>query len=616
MQFASMDFGSIARMLQVALGIGAVIFVHELGHFIAARLCGVRVEIFSLGFGPRIFGWKRGATVYQLALVPMGGFVKMAGEEAPTGDAPAPDELPAKSVGQRFFIYSGGVLMNVLFALLVFPPILFFGVPFPEPLIGAVSPGGPAWQAGIEPGTRVLAVDGEPIVSFEELHTRIGLSSREAVELRVRAPGAAEDALVRVQPSYEENQGLRTIDVSLAADPEGLISVEAGSPAYEAGLRDGDRLVEADGLGPDAPSRVLFRIRRGEPLELAVVRDGETRRVTVTPRAKAREAKRGERFLSAEAATCRVIGLREQASARALGLRVEDRVLTLDGAPILREGDFALALEAAVGRPFELVVEREQRDVRWDVEALDAAQVAEALRSVALVADVEGTRVAVIPGGPAEQAGLENGDRIVRIGTRPTQRWTDVPLALKAEAQDGAPLPVSVERRAADGTRRYLDFQVLPGALLQPDYGLGLESATYVYRAGSFGEAVQVGFGASVQIMKDIWHFLGGIFRGSVSSDNLGGIIAISRGSYMFAAVGFTKLVFFLCMLSLNLAFLNVLPIPVLDGGHLFFLLVEKLKGSPVNERVLGYSQMVGLVLILGLVVFVTFNDLQRLFRE
>src|SRR5688572_11866115 len=124
-----MDFTSIARVMQVAVGIGLVIFVHELGHFIAARWCGVRVEVFSLGFGPKLFAWRRGATTYQLAMVPLGGYVKMAGEEgAGGGRAPLPDELPAKSVGQRFFIYSGGVLMNVIFALLVFPPLLFFGV--------------------------------------------------------------------------------------------------------------------------------------------------------------------------------------------------------------------------------------------------------------------------------------------------------------------------------------------------------------------------------------------------------------------------------------------------------------------------------------------------------
>jgi len=101
---------------------------------------------------------------------------------------------------------------------------------------------------------------------------------------------------------------------------------------------------------------------------------------------------------------------------------------------------------------------------------------------------------------------------------------------------------------------------------------------------------------------------------GQVSGKNVGGIITIGVVSHSWAAEGLTKLFFFLCMLSMNLAFLNVLPIPVLDGGHLFFLLVEKVKGSPVSERVLGYSQMVGIVLILSLMVYVTFNDIRRLF--
>ena len=113
--------------------------------------------------------------------------------------------------------------------------------------------------------------------------------------------------------------------------------------------------------------------------------------------------------------------------------------------------------------------------------------------------------------------------------------------------------------------------------------------------------------------MTDAWLTLKRIVRGQVSSkQNLGGIITIGVVSHTAASVGLTYLLFFLCLLSVNLAFLNVLPIPVLDGGHLFFLIIEKIKGSPVSERVLGYSQMVGLVLILSLFVFVTYNDLRN----
>src|SRR5262249_15019295 len=123
-----MDFDSLSRFALMVFGIGLVIFVHEFGHFLAARLCKVRVETFSLGFGPKLLSKTYGGTVSQLAALPIGGFVRMAGEDAlHDRRAAKPDELMAKSVGQRFFIYSGGVLMNLVFALVVLPLVLFHG---------------------------------------------------------------------------------------------------------------------------------------------------------------------------------------------------------------------------------------------------------------------------------------------------------------------------------------------------------------------------------------------------------------------------------------------------------------------------------------------------------
>ncbi len=609
-----MDFSQITRILQVALGIGAVIFVHELGHFIAARLCKVRVEIFSLGFGPKLLAWKRGTTTYQLALVPMGGYVKMAGEESAPGELPLPDELPAKSVGQRFFIYSGGVLMNVLFALVVLPPLLFYGVPFPEPLIGAVAAGGPAWKAGLTPGTRVLAVDGEPVISFEDLHTQIGLSSKDEIPLLVRAAGSDSATLVNVRPGYAKGQGIKTIDVGLAADPQGHVDVAAESPAFAAGLRDGDRLVAVNGARDDLATALLSTMRRGDALELEVLRESATLKFSVAPKtAQQKKQQKPDLFLGVEPLTCLVRDIRPGAATSRLGLLAEDRILSADAQSLIRDGDFAAALRRSTGRAFDLVVLRDKREVLLAVPPLDAQLVGEALRDIALVSDTEGTRAVPKTAGAAAQAGIEGGDRIVRIADRPTEKWSDISAAIKALARVGESLTVNVERRAPNGSRQFLDFQVTPGQLSLPEYGVTLRPATYIYRAETFGEAAKIGAQSSWKFLVDTWHTLSGIFRGSVSGDSIGGIIAISQVSYFFASMGLAKLIFFLCTLSLNLAFINVLPIPVLDGGHLFFLLIEKIKGSPVNERVLGYSQMVGLVLILGLVVFVTFNDIRRL---
>ena len=125
-------------------------------------------------------------------------------------------------------------------------------------------------------------------------------------------------------------------------------------------------------------------------------------------------------------------------------------------------------------------------------------------------------------------------------------------------------------------------------------------------------EALKVGFQSSIGMLKDGWLTLKRMLLAEVSTKNLGGIISISYVSYSVAEAGLAKLFYFLCLLSVNLAFVNVLPIPLLDGGHLLFLLLEKIKGSPVSERIMGYSQMVGLVLLVGLMVYVTYNDLMR----
>jgi RIP metalloprotease RseP len=168
-----MDFLlTVYRIAQAALGVGLVIFVHEAGHYFAARLCGVRVEVFSLGFGPRIWGRQIGSTLYQIALVPFGGYVRMAGDDF-TGNAdrtrdPLPDELMGKRPLQRFFIYSGGVVMNVVFAIVVFPLALLAGVPSLMPVIGEPSTGSPLWLAHLEPGTRIEEVNGVVLPSGQQ----------------------------------------------------------------------------------------------------------------------------------------------------------------------------------------------------------------------------------------------------------------------------------------------------------------------------------------------------------------------------------------------------------------------------------------------------------------
>src|SRR5262245_38685825 len=284
-----MEF-ELARALQVVFGVGLVIFVHELGHYLAARICKVRVETFSLGFGPRLLAKRIGPTTYQIALVPLGGFCRMAGEERRLdGLPPAPDELHAQSVGARFFIYSGGVLMNVLFGLVVFPILFQIGVPFTRPIVGETVPGGPAWRARLPEGSEIVSVNGSRVYEFEHLYTEVALGDPRHATLVLRAPHTKEERTYEIEPERDEREGLQTIGVLPDAerDEHGhiLVAVRADSPAARAGVRAGERVaaVENGAPGLDVPTQLNLLGSTGAPWELSIEGDSGVRTVTIAP---------------------------------------------------------------------------------------------------------------------------------------------------------------------------------------------------------------------------------------------------------------------------------------------------------------------------------------------
>lgn len=605
----------VFRIIQVVGGIGLVIFVHELGHYIAARLCGVRVETFSLGFGPRLFGWRKGPTVYQVALIPLGGYCRMAGEERRWDDIPPePDELQAKSVGQRFFIYSGGVVMNVAFGLVVFPVLFFIGVPFLQPRIGQTVPGGAAWHAGVKAGSDVESVNGNSVFEFWHIPTEVALGDPDHTVITVRDPDTGQLVTFDLEPKNEGPDGMRTIGVfpALQRDDEGhvVLDVTPGSPAFTTGLRTGDRLIE---VLETIPGLTLFEqmslpVQRDLPLHLLVATEEGSREFIIKP--EPLEQKSPPRVGIMPPAN-HVLDVRNTPIVGRVGVRRDDRILSVQGAPILRLGDLRLALLSNPG-PLELVVMRDGEKRTLTGPALSRQEALDFAADLALRNDEETTAVIVQEGEPAYVAGLQTGDRITRVNGVEVKSWTELQRNVGKAGKAGKAVELRYERISANGAPSYYTLEVMPAEQPILAYGLSLRHAQYVYRSGSVSEAVGFGVYCSFKFLQDTWLTIKRMITGDVSTKSMGGIITIGAVSYSLAEAGWPKLFFFLCLLSINLAVINVLPIPVLDGGHLFFLIVEKLKGSPVSERVLGYSQMVGVVMILSLLVYVTYNDLVR----
>lgn len=622
-----MAFGSI---LLAALGIGLLIFVHELGHFLAARAAGVRVEVFSLGFGTRIWGFQWRGTDFRLSAVPFGGYVMVAGQD-PSDDRYPPEEcLYAKSVGQRALFWSGGVLMNALVALVVFPLVFFAGVAFQAPVIGSVQPGGAAWEAGLQPGDRILAVADKPVRSFENLAIEVALAGGKPLSLRIRrgdaGDGNAEQTVV-VLPQFNDAGGRYDLGIGPAvADELPKLEVEPDSPAARAGVQAGDGLVAVDGhaargdtlpaalqaLGDADGKPVALRVRRADrELDLQLQPAPETDPKKVPLRI-------GVRLLDRV-----VAGLRQnQPLLERIGLQRGDTLLAVDGQPFTQG---KLGVVAAGSGELALVVKRAGREVAWrcSMTAEERQQLGDL---VALRVD-DSLLLDPAPGLPAAVAGLRPGDRIESIDGKPIREFGDLKKAIERATEQ--PLRLQVARAGNAPRTQFLDPQRGDLALeerleltlkpsRQPMFVTGLEvigaERSEMVRAASFGEALQLGTALSLDLVKQLYLTMKRMVTGEVGAKNLGGIIRISQVSYHAAERGWTWFLYLMAMLSVNLAFVNLLPIPVLDGGHLLFLLIEKVKGSPISARVFGYSQMLGLVFVLMLVLFVTYNDILQLF--
>ena len=234
---------------------------------------------------------------------------------------------------------------------------------------------------------------------------------------------------------------------------------------------------------------------------------------------------------------------------------------------------------------------------------------------IAIRPDMDGTRVIVEPETSAARAGLRDGDKILSIDGQSMTAYTPILEAARA-AHDGRVLTIAIQRGVEGGEPSYFTVTASVADLHPLVYGFALQAAQYVYKTNGPLESISAGLASSWKFLEESWLTLKRILLGHVSGRNIGGIITIGVVSHSWASIGLAKLFFFLCMLSMNLAFLNVLPIPVFDGGHLLFLLIEKIKGSPVSERVLSYSQMVGIVLIVSLMVWVTYSDVMKWFVE
>lgn len=295
----------MTTILSFVFVLGVLIFVHELGHFVMARRIGVRVLTFSLGFGPKILSIKRGDTDYCISAIPLGGYVKMAGENPEEERTGASDEFLSKSKWQRFQVLVMGPVMNLALAWVVMALVLYQGAPVPsfetQPVVvGAFEDDSVAREAGIQPGDKILAVNGNEVKDWNSFHMAIAtLANREVTLLIERDGQRVEKQLTPVPKSKYE---IGTIGVLPILNPE-VRRVNPGEAADQAGLRPGDVVLAVDGERNVGYERLveIIRAHPDKPLVFEVKRaSGAIEQVSVTPRVVGEYARVGAEFWTYE----------------------------------------------------------------------------------------------------------------------------------------------------------------------------------------------------------------------------------------------------------------------------------------------------------------------------
>ncbi len=271
----------------VIVVLGVMIFVHELGHFMAAKWFGVRVLTFSFGLGKRLFGVKVGDTDYRVSALPFGGYVKMAGEVPSEDHRPEPTEFQGRPRWQRFVVVMMGPTMNVLLAVLILTGVFKFH--FQRPVyeerparVGALEPDSPAEKAGLQPGDLITRVDGTKNPNWEDLSTKIMMSASQPLQLEVVRDGQHVDLTMIPKPDGREQVGYGGI---APYEPAIIAKVTPGLPAAQAGLLPGDEIVAYNGLKCYSYPSIFeaLQLGKGGNIQLTIARQGKESRVRLNP---------------------------------------------------------------------------------------------------------------------------------------------------------------------------------------------------------------------------------------------------------------------------------------------------------------------------------------------
>lgn len=718
--------GTFANFLVIAAGFGFIIFIHELGHFLAAKWAGIRVLAFSIGFGQVVASYRKGVglvrgssepqyrkraygltgdrlaklheeispTEYRLSMLPLGGYVKMLGQEDLNPDAVSsePDSYQNCTVPKRMVVISAGVVMNVISAALLFIIVFMVGLKVFPAKVGFIAPDSPAASAtvighdgpddglgiGLRRGDLITAINGKKMYSFEHIMPEIAMSrAGQPITITVQRAGLDNPIELSATPTKSPYTGLLDIGIDPPISTRLVVPKDEKSQrqfrmqAQAMGLGElapGDRIVSTDGgpIGSPLDLLDLAGASHGNLITAQVDRGGAMRTVTIKPVAELQTGvvNSGDGPMAVN----HVLGLMGVMMVQPGAAREDTKQGLMPGDVFARIGtrDFPSVgegiglIHAAAGQTLDLTVLRPDASgtlgrVRLSVKVTPEGTIGFYPASTTGVSNFVAMPVPIadMPGPgrsddedaqppkpvvqPAQELIKYPGSRITRVGEHSIETLRDLPGAIVDATADAyargdetfsipvtleLPLPTQPDGSAPSVSSRWsltrADIERMRGlGWTLPDKAGFISLFQYeqvIDKSPSPVGAIERGIAESRRVMVQTYLTFLRLFQGSVAVDQLKGPVGIAHLGTQIASQGFVWVLFFMALISINLAVINFLPLPIVDGGQFLMLLYEGIRGKPVPVVVQNIATMAGLLLIGTVFLYVTFNDVRTIF--
>ena len=568
---------------------GLAVIVHEYGHLIVAKWCGARVDVFSIGFGRKLWGVKWGETEYQIALVPVGGFVKIAGMDPTEEISGASWEFLSISPWRRILILFAGPGMNIILAFAIFYVLLVcIGQPVtPTTTIGVVPDGSPGWEIGLRPGDRILAVGQRDVEDWDSVSQAIFEIQGNEFPFRIQRDGQTLNKTYTLSTASPEPEQAEDEQAEPTAVPTAypgvrgfeISSIDVDGPAGRAGLAQGSVITKVKGV----PAEEVDDLRGMIAEHTRIAEDG-----------------------SAEAIPIEVEWITTTGDEMRAELLPDVYLPAEDAVPYHPVARLGLSYTSELGLIDFLLPQLPLLDVSPKLEPI-----------VGVVKERSA----------AAEAGIRTHDRLLEVDGEPIDDWNIYVLSLveKVELRDGAyeGVPMSLRWRNREG--RVLSDTITPTILeetLPTERGIstgervpipevGLDRLKDRRRMGILG-AIPAALTRVENTFTNMVGLIGKLVTGGASRKVFGGPIAIFRISAETGKWGLEKFFNFIAILSASLALLNLLPIPALDGGHIVLYTYELLSRRQLTLRQIEMVGRAGVFLLIPLFLFLIWNDLDR----